>query len=347
MLPKAFVKFCAALALSSVGAFVFAAGAPAKGVYQSSDKINLIVGYEAGGGYDIYARFIAQFLSKHLPGNPRIIVQNMPGAGSLKAANYLYNIAPKDGSVIGIVSQSVPQMELLAQPGIQFQADKFNWIGRVADVRSLIAVWHGSPVKTMEEAKQREIAIAVGGPISGSTLYVSFLNALTGTKMRPITGYGSREAMLAMERGEIDGSSSILWSTLESQYPNWIQEKKIRVLTQIGSKRDPKLADVPLIQELAGNDQDRKILEAIASSDIIGRSLLAPPGIPQARRDALRKALTDALNDPEVQAAAKKMKVDIAPMDGIALQKFVHASNQLPADMVAKIRQLADSNNKK
>lgn len=346
MLHKAFVMFCAALSLSSIGALAAAASPPAQATYQKGDRINLIVGYEAGGGYDIYARYIAPFLTKHLPGNPRIIVQNMPGAGSLKAANYLYNVAPKDGMVIGVVGQGVPQMELLAQPGIQFEADKFNWIGRIADVRSLIGVWHGAGVKTIEEAKQREITIAVGGPISGSTLYVSFLNALTGTKMRPIAGYGSREAMLAMERGEIDGSSSILWTTLESQYPAWIQEKKIRILAQVGSKRDPGLADVPLFSELAKNEQDKKILEAVASSDIIGRSLLAPPGIPQARRDALRKALMDALNDPEAQAAAKKMKVDIAPMDGVALQKFVHKTNQLPPDIVAKIRQLADSNKK-
>jgi tripartite-type tricarboxylate transporter receptor subunit TctC len=346
MLRRSFVMFCAASALISASGFGLAASQPEQAAYRSSDRINLVVGYEAGGGYDMYARFIAPFLTKHLPGNPRVIVQNMPGAGSLKAANYLYNAAPKDGTAIGIVSQSVPQMELLSQPGIQFQADKFNWIGRIADVRSLIGIWHGSAVKSIDDAKRRDIAVAVGGPLSGSTLYVSFLNALTGTRMRPITGYGSREAMLAMERGEIDGSASILWTTLESQYPSWIQEKKIRILTQVGSQRDPMLADVPLISELANNEQDKKILEAIASSDIIGRSLLAPPGIAPARRDALRKAFMAALADPEAQATAKKMKIDIAAMDGEALQKFVHASNQLPPDAVAKIRQLMSANRK-
>ncbi|MDB5729558.1 MAG: uncharacterized protein JWR25_803 [Noviherbaspirillum sp.] len=346
MLRKSFVMFCAALALSSASPFGSAASGPQQAAYKGSDRINLIVGYEAGGGYDLYARFIAPFLTKHLPGNPRIIVQNMPGAGSLKAANYLYNNAPKDGTAIGIVSQSVPQMELLSQPGIQFQADKFSWIGRIADVRSLIGVWHGSGVKSIEDAKRREVAIAVGGPLSGSSLYVSFLNALSGTKLRPITGYGSREAMLAMERGEIDGSSSILWTTLESQYPSWVQEKKIHILTQVGSQRDPKLADVPLISELPSNEQDKKILEAIASSDIIGRSLLAPPGIPPARRAALRKAFMAALNDPEAQETARKMKLDLAPMDGEALQKFIDASNQLPPDSIAKIRQLMNANKK-
>ena len=210
---------CATLAVAVV------VSQPAYAAYHKDDSITLIVGYNAGGGYDIYARFLAPYLSKHLPNNPRIIVQNMPGAGSLKAANYLYNVAAKDGTVIGSVGQGVPQMQILGQPGIQFDAEKFNWIGRISDVRSLIGVWHESGVRTIEDAKTKPTTIAVGGPISGSTLYVMFLNELAGTKMRGIAGYGSREAMLAMERGEIDGSSSILWTNLESGYPHGLAEK--------------------------------------------------------------------------------------------------------------------------
>lgn len=322
------------------------ASQPAQAAYQKDDRINLIVGYEAGGGYDIYARFLAPYLTKHLPNNPRIIVQNMPGAGSLKAANYLYNVAPKDGTVIGTIGQSVPQMEILAQPGIQFEADKFTWIGRISDVRSLIGVWHESGVKTIEDAKTKETTIAVGGPISGSTLYVMFLNALTGTKMRSIAGYGSREAMLAMERREIDGSSSILWTNLASGYPHWIAEKKINILVQIGTERDPTLKDVPLFSELATNPQDKQILEAIASSDIIGRSIVAPPSLPKDRVDALRAAMSAALKDPEALAAAEKMKVDVGPMDGATLQKLVQDTSSLPPDVVAKIRAVLDANKK-
>ena len=341
MASRAALGACAALAFAAMaGASVQAAP------YQKDDRINLIVGYEAGGGYDIYARFLAPFITKHLPNNPRIIVQNMPGAGSLKAANYLYNVAAKDGTVIGTVGQGVPQMEVLGQPGIQFEADKFNWIGRISDVRSLIGVWHESKVKTVEDAKTQEATIAIGGPISGSTLYVMFLNALTGTKLRGIAGYGSREAMLAMERGEIDGSSSILWSNLESGYPSWITEKKINILVQIGTERDPNLKDVPLFSELAKNEQDKLILDAVASSDIIGRSLLAPPALPQDRVDALRKAMSDALKDPEALAAAQKMKVDIGPMDGVALQKLVRDTSRLPPEIVTKIRAVLDANKK-
>lgn len=326
--------------------FAAAVSQPAHAAYQKGDRINLVVGYEAGGGYDIYARFLAPFLTKHLPNNPRVIVHNMPGAGSLKAANYLYNVAAKDGTVIGSVGQGVPQMELLGQPGIQFEADRFNWIGRISDVRSLIGVWHQSPVKTIEDAKKHEVTIAVGGPISGSTLYVTFLNALTGTKMRPITGYSSREAMLAMERGEVDGSSSILWTNLESGYPAWITEKKINILVQIGSKREPNLKDVPLFSELAKSEQDKRILDAIASSDIIGRSILAPPSVPKERVNALRKAMSAALKDPEALATAQKMKVDIGPMDGAALQALVRDASRLPPKLVAKIRAVLDVDKK-
>jgi tripartite-type tricarboxylate transporter receptor subunit TctC len=338
MKPHSLLGACAALALM--------ASQPADAAYQKDDRISLIVGYEAGGGYDIYARFIAPYLTKHLPNSPRIVVQNMPGAGSLKAANYLYNVAPKDGTVIGSVGQGVPQMEILGQPGIQFEADKFNWIGRISDVRSLIGVWYKSPVKTIDDVKTKEATIAVGGPISGSTLYVMFLNELIGTKMRPIAGYSSREAMLAMERGEIDGSSSILWTNLESGYPSWITEKKINILVQIGTERDPNLKDVPLFSELAKNDQDKRILDAIASSDVIGRSLLAPPSVPKDRLDALRKAMTAALKDPEALAAAKKMKVDIGPMDGSALQKLVEDTSRLSPELVKKIRAVVDANKK-
>lgn len=332
---------CAALALAVMSS------QPADAAYQKDDRIHLIVGYAAGGGYDIYARFIAPYLTKHLPNNPSIVVQNMPGAGSLKAANYLYNVAPKDGTVIGSVGQGVPQMEILGQPGIQFEADKFNWIGRISDVRSLIGVWHEAPVKTIEDVKNKEATIAIGGPISGSTLYVMFLNELVGTKMKPIAGYSSREAMLAMERREIDGSSSILWTNLESGYPSWISEKKINILVQIGTERDPNLKHVPLLSELAKNEQDKRILDAIASSDVIGRSLLAPPSVPKERVDALRKAMTAALKDPEALAAAKKMKVDIGPLDGAALQKLVEDTSRLSPELVKKIRAVLDANKTK
>lgn len=248
--------------------------------YLKDDRINLIVGYEAGGGYDIYARVLAPYLTKYLPNNPRIVVQNMVGAGSLKATNHLYNVVPKDGTTLGMVGQSIPQMELLNQPGVQFKADKFNWIGRISDVHSLIITWADTGVKTIEDAKTKPIAVSVGGPISGSTLYVMFLNELIGTKIRATPGYTPSQAMLAMERGEVDGLASILLLNLQTVYPHLVAQNKLNILVQIGTERDPGLPNVPLLSELAKTPDDKKILEAISSSDVIGRTVLAPPNVP-------------------------------------------------------------------
>jgi len=325
-------------------AIVFALGRfseAAAQAYDGKERINLIIGYEQGGGYDVYGRFVAQMLGRQLPGEPRIVPQNMPGAGSLKAANYIYNIAPKDGTAIGTVSQSIAFMQLLGQKGIQFDAAKFSWIGRMSDVVSLIGVWHTAPVKTIEEAKTKEVTIAVGGALSGSVLYVSFLNALTGTKLKPIAGYTGNQSHLAMERGEVDGSSSLLWSAIHAQYPYWITENKVRILVQVGLERHPELQDVPLVTDLATNEDDRKVLSAISSSDVIGRSLLAPPGLPRERLEALRRGFEAMFRNPEAIELAKRMKLDLNPLSGEKLTEVVAQSNQLSPELVAKIRKLA------
>jgi tripartite-type tricarboxylate transporter receptor subunit TctC len=311
--------------------------------YDGKERINLIIGYEQGGGYDVYGRFVAQMLGRQLPGEPRIVPQNMPGAGSLKAANYIYNIAPKDGTVVGTVSQSIAFMQLLGQKGIQFDAPKFSWIGRMSDVVSLIGVWHTAPVQTIGDTKTKEVTIAVGGALSGSVLYVSFLDALVGTKLKPIAGYTANQSHLAMERGEVDGSSSLLWSAIQAQYPYWISEKKVRILVQVGLERQPELPDVPLITDLAANDNDRKILRAISSSDIIGRSLLAPPGLPKERLEALRRGFDAIFRDPEAIAVAKKMKLDLNPLSGEKLTSVVEQSEALSPELVGKIKQLVKS----
>jgi tripartite-type tricarboxylate transporter receptor subunit TctC len=303
-------------------------------------RVTLLIGYEAGGGYDQYARFMAPYLAKHLPGHPTVVPQNMPGAGSLKAANYLYNVAPKDGSVIATIGQSVPQMQVFGQKGIQFEATRFGWIGRMADAVSMIGVWHTAPAQTIEEAKTKEVTIAVGGALSGSVLYVQFLNALVGTKLKPIEGYSSNLARLAMERGEVDGSSSLLWSVVEGEY-RWVSEKKARILVQAGIDRIKEIADVPLIQELGRSEEDRTILRVVSSSDIIGRSLLAPPDLPPARLATLRRAFDAAISDPDARAQGARMKVDLNPLTGERLSEIVGDYDKLSPQVIEKIRQIA------
>jgi tripartite-type tricarboxylate transporter receptor subunit TctC len=325
----------AALALAASLAAVAAA---AQDSFPS--RVTLVIGYEAGGGYDQYARFLAPFLSKHLPGHPSVVPQNMPGAGSLKAANYLFNSAAKDGSVIATVGQGVPQMQVFGQKGIQFQARRFGWIGRISDAVSMIGVWHTAPAQTIEETKTKEVTIAVGGALSGSVLYVQFLNALAGTKLKPIEGYSSNLARLAMERGEVDGSSSLLWSVVEGEY-HWVSDKKARILVQAGIERIKEIADVPLIQELGKSEEDRTILKVISSSDVIGRSLLAPPDLPPQRLAALRRGFDAAISDPEARAQAARMKVDLNPLTGEQLSAIVGDYDKLSPAVVEKIRQIA------
>ncbi|MGE5537972.1 MAG: Bug family tripartite tricarboxylate transporter substrate binding protein [Gemmatimonas sp.] len=308
-------------------------------------RINMVIGYEQGGGYDVYGRFVAQYLGRHMPGQPRVIPQNMPGAGSLKAANYIYNIAPKDGSTIGIVSQSIAFMQTLGQKGIQFDAPKFGWVGRVSDVVSLIAVWHTAPAQSIEETKSKQVTIAVGGALSGSVLYVSFLNALEGTKMKPISGYTSNQAHLAMERGEVDGSSSLLWSGIQAQYPYWITEHKVKFLVQVGLERHPDMKDVPLLTDLATNEENLKIFRALSSSDVMGRSVLAPPGLPAQRLEALRRGFDAMVKAPEVVEQAAKQKLDLNPLTGERLTEVVAQSMELSPETIAKIKQLAGAEN--
>src|SRR5687768_6997589 len=223
----------------------------------------VVVGYDTGGGYDIYARALARHIGKHLPGNPTVIVKNMPGAQTRTAANYLYNIAPKDGTVIGTIARGLPTEELLGSGGIRFESAKFNWISSMNNEVSVGVAWHTSPVKTLEDTKQREMVV---GGIADSLLFAQVMNAILGTKFKTISGYKSGgEIGLAMERGEVEGRMGWSWSSVVSMNPEWIREGKIRNLVQFSTSKHADLPNVPLVTELAGSDADRALLELVFS----------------------------------------------------------------------------------
>ena len=204
--------------IAAAVAMLFPVGVPASAApFQSKDLITIIVGFEPGAGYDMYGRFVARFLGKYLTGQPRVVVQNMPGAGSLRAANYIYNIAPKDGTTIGILGQSTPMMQLFGTPGIMFDTDRFGWLGRVSDLDAVLGVLATTGVRSIDDLKRKEIAVAIGGALSGSELYPIFANKLLGTKFKSVAGYSAREMQLALERGEIDGSFALVFSQLKAQ----------------------------------------------------------------------------------------------------------------------------------
>jgi tripartite-type tricarboxylate transporter receptor subunit TctC len=286
--------------------------------------VRLVIGYGAGGGYDVYAKLLARYIGEHIPGKPTVIAQNMPGAGSRSAANWLYNVAPKDGTVLAVVSQATPADQALGQPGIQFDVRKFNWLGNMVVVNNIMITWHESGVRTIEDAKKRPIAIGATGASSPSVLYPTVANNLFGTQFKIVSGYpGGGDIMIAMERREVDGRGSDSWASLKANNPNWIRDKKVNILFQVGPHREPDLPDPPLLTELAQNDEQKQILEVISGDAAVGRPLLTAPDVPAERVQALRKAFDDTMRDPAFLEAAKKASMYINPMGGEELQQIV------------------------
>jgi tripartite-type tricarboxylate transporter receptor subunit TctC len=287
----------------------------------------------------MYGRFVARFLGKHLNGQPRVVVQNMPGAGSLRAANYIYNIAPKDGTTIGILGQSVPIMQLLGTPGILFDSDRFEWLGRISDIDAVLGVWSTIGVQSIEDLKLKEITVGIGGALSGSELYPIFLNKLVGTKIKAVRGYSAREQQLAIERGELDGSFALLFSQIKMQNPSWLSDGKIRLLVQIGLQRRASMPNVPTLAEFARNEDDRRIMMTISSGDILGRSFVAPPDTDGDRLAELRQAFDAMGKDPEVVEAAAKEKLNLNFLSGADTQALVHQYKELSPAVTASLKQ--------
>lgn len=308
--------------------------------FYKGKNVSVIIGYGVGGGYDQYARVFARFMGSHIPGNPTLVVQNMPGAGSRKAANWLYNVAPKDGSVLATLGQNTPTDQALGQPGIQFDSNKFNWIGNIIVVNNTLAVWHTTGVKTVEEATKKELAIGASGASSPSVLYPQVANNLLGTKFKIISGYpGGGDINLAMERGEVDGRGSNSWASWKSTKADWLKDKKVSILFQVGPKRESDLPDVPLLSELGKTPEERQVLEVISADVAVGRPILTTPGVPQDRVAALRKAFDDTIADKAFMDEAKKQKMDINPLSGEELQQIVAKVLANSPDVIAKVKQ--------
>lgn len=331
------IYFLALLGL--IPAYLSVAPASADDVadFYKNKRITLVVGYNPGGGYDFYARRVAAFYGRSIPGNPTILVKNMPGVGSVKAANYLYNTAERDGSVIGLMSQTIPVKQLVRKKRVpvKYDASKFTWLGRIVDNVEVTVVWHTSPVRTIKDAMKSEVILAATTPSGTLATLPTLTNNVAGTKFRVVTGYkGSNGAMLAMERGEAQGSGST-WSTLKTRRPEWIAKKLIRPLVQYAPKRHPELPDVPTCIELAANPKARAAASLIASSAEVGRAILAPPNLPATRVKALRKAFMEMMKDEKFKADMIRLGGDMSPLDGEALQKIVIESLKAPADVAA------------
>src|SRR3954454_2738936 len=239
--------------------------------------ITISIGYTAGGSYDLYGRLGARHLGKHLPGQPIVVAQNMPGAGSLKAANYIYEVAPKDGTALGVVVESIALEQALANPAAQYDASKFTYVGRVATSNNIFMQWHTSKVQSIADSQKIESSLAGTGPGSIAETVPRLLNALAGTKVKLVSGYpASNEAMLAMERGEVEGSSSS-WAAVSIAKKEWLRDKNIRIILQTAPQRARDLPDAPALPEIGTGAEDKQVYQLYASGSAIGRTVIAPP----------------------------------------------------------------------
>jgi hypothetical protein len=305
---------------------------------EAGRNVTLIVTSEPGGGYDLYGRLVARHLGAHLPGQPKIVVQNMPGAGGIVGANWVYNLAPRDGSIIAVLPEILAIGQLIDNQSGKYDARRFNWIGRANSNVGVQHTFTSSGILTIEDAKRREVVVAGVGPASYSVIFPRLTNALLHTRFKIVAGYaGASAANLAFERGEVD-SVDTPWSVLKATHPDWIASKKIAMLVEYCIGRPPDLPDTPAVVDLAQNDEQRRIFQLYASGCAIGRSVAAPPGLPAAMVAAYRAAFLETMHDPALLEDAKKARLELNPLPGEALQKLIADTFDIPPAIIDKVK---------
>jgi len=300
--------------------------------------ITLITSTGVGGLYDVVARMVARHMPRHIPGNPTIIVQNMPGGGNVLATNYMYNIAPRDGTVLATIHSAMPAHQVLNGQGVRYDADKFNWLGSTGPQNEMIVVWHTAGIRTLEQAKQNEVILGGTGAGSGIVIIPTIMNSLLGTKFKIVTGYRSSEDInIGMQRGEVQARAFSIGS-IASQHMDWITEKKVDFLAQVGTHRDKLFPDVPLLIELAKLEEQRGIFRLVSLTPALGQPFIAPPGVPPDRLAILRQAFDATLRDKAFLADADRIRFEIEPMGAAEVTRIVHETVAAPPDLIAKAR---------
>jgi len=329
----------------NVAAAILALGAAAQAQspadFYKGKNVDLTIGYSAGGGYDVYARLLARHMGRFIPGNPAIVPKNMPGAGSLVLANWLYNVAPKDGTAFGTIGRGTAFDPLLGSTKAQFDAAKFNWLGSMNDEVSVCVSWYTTGITSLEQVKHNELTVGGSGQAADTDQFPKVLNATIGTKFRLVTGYpGGNDVDLAMERGEVMGRCGWSWSSVVATHKSWIDEHKINVLVQLSLSKHPDLPNVPLVMDLANNDEQRQIFKLVFARQPMGRPFLAPPGVPSDRVSVLREAFMDTMKDGDFLAEAEKMKLEINPVAGDAVQEIVQDVYKTPKPIAAAVAEM-------
>jgi tripartite-type tricarboxylate transporter receptor subunit TctC len=337
--PSCFCIACLAILAHVAGLCPMARGDTVSDFY-AGKSISLIISAGSGGGFDVNARLVARHLGKHIPGHPTIIPRNMPGGGHLVAANYMHTIAPKDGTVLAHLLPAFVSYQVLGGRQVEYDAAKFNWIGGTDVDNMNLYVWHTASIHSIEDAKKTQVLMGATGAGSYTALFPTLLNNLIGTKFKIVSGYKSTtEIHIAMERGEVEGRTGNYFSSLMANNPDWLADKKINLLMQIGSKRDADFKDLPLMTDLATNAEYKRIL-AIYSGDVaLGRSFITTEGVPADRLAALRKAFDETVRDPEFLADATRINMPIKPIGHAELTALAIDILSTPADLIEKAKQ--------
>lgn len=332
----------AGLLASTATPLGFSAAAQEAKEFYRGKVLHIVVGFPPGGGFDLYARLVAEYLPRHMPVEVHCVVENMPGASTARAAAYIYGSAPQDGTVFGICHQGLLANQALGIPNAgEFDVLKFNWIGRMGTQLNVGIVWHTAGVRSLEDCKNKEVIFGATAPTATSVMIPKALNYALGTKFKIVPGYsGSADLNMAMERGEIHGFATGVWIDLLNTHANWMSEKIIFPLFQVGVNRNPALPDVPTVGELGDTQDERQILSVLGGTEDMGRAFMTGPKVPLDRVALLREAFSRMMKDPELLKNAEERNLEIYPMDGADLQKFVTQVGALPKEVSDKARKL-------
>jgi tripartite-type tricarboxylate transporter receptor subunit TctC len=308
--------------------------------FYAGKSIQLIVGSGAGGGFDTYSRTLARTMQKHIPGHPAFVIQNMPGATGITAANHLYNVAAKDGTVIGAISNSNLLEPLFGNKNAKYDPLKFSWLGSIGKQRAICVTWHTSPIKSWDDAKTRTVNVSATGATSNNATLPRLLNHLTGTRFKVITGYSTSGMRLAMEKGEVEGICGLSYQTLIASAPQWFEKKQLHIIGQLGIGESSFLPGVPNVLDLVSNDIDHAALALLVTPQEMGRPHVAPPGVPADRLTILRVAFGATMKDPAFLADAKKMKMMVEPMTSAGMDALLKKAYVSPKPVVARAAEL-------
>ena len=321
-----------AVMLLALAGAAFAAGVED---FYKGRQVSLVIGYSAGGGYDAYARLLGRYFGKHLPGNPSILPQQMAGAGSLRAANYIYSVAAKDGSVFGTFSRSMGISPLIDKA--EFDSRKFTWLGSVTDDNTICVTWGASPVKTWDDFLTKPSTFGGEGAGSDPDIWALLYKNVFGAKLKLVSGYpGTNDVVLAMERGEIDGLCGISWSTIKTRHPDWLKNHSVNIIVQAALQKEPEISAVPLATDLVKAPEQMQIIKLLLVSQAMARPFAAPPDIPAERKAALLAGFDATMKDDEFLAEAKRLDFDVRPVNAAKIDELLADVYRTPKDVIAR-----------